>query len=590
MAAIARFGAFEVDLASGELRKHGLKIPLRDKSFQVLAALLERPGEVVTREELRQRLWTEDVFVDFDNNLNTAIARLREALCDSADHPRFIETLPKRGYRLLVAVSAPPPAAAPTRSVRAKLLVLPFLNLSGDPAQEYFSDAMTDEIITELARLAPQQLGVIARTTAMHYKRSRKDVLRISQELGVDYIVEGGVRRAGDRLGVSVQIIQAANQLHLFAERYDAEMGDIFRLQGAIARDVARNIPSLTRATDIGALRHAHLRTKPTEDLAAYNEYIKGRFEMWNLNAEGMAKAKNHFEAALERDPKFALACNALAEMYWYFGLAGYAPSRETDRIARTYVLRAREIDDSSADTHALLSIFPGKDGDPGEVDYYAWEQIDRELARARELNPASRLVRVRYATVLAIHGQLDEAVAELEQVLELDPLALDARMWLVVMLYLGRHYDRALQQALRLVELEPDHYLPYFQLGQVYTLLHRYDESVRAFQKALELFPQSAVIRGFLGMSLGLAGKKREARAVLNQLQAMALQGYVPASSFAWIHLGLGSFDEAFSWLDQAVDAPDRFMEPIKTWPFLDPLRGDPRFHALLRKMRLDT
>lgn len=590
MPGIARFGAFEVDLASGELRKNGLKIPLRDKSFQVLAALLEHPGQVVSREELRKRLWPDDVFVDFDNNLNTAIARLREALCDSADHPRFVETLPKHGYRFIASVSEPPAVAAPTRSVRTKLIVLPFVNLSGDPGQEYFSDAMTDEIIIELARLAPEHLAVIARTTAMHYKHSRKDVARIGQDLGVDYIVEGAVRRADDRVGVNVQLIQARDQTHLFAERYEAGMADIFNLHSSIAQAIARNIPPFAGAIEGGLLRHQRFRRKPTDDLAAYNEYIKGLYEMWKLNAEGIDEAKRHFEAALVRDPKLSLACNALAEMYWYVGMAGHAPSRATDRIARTYVLRSVEVDPASAETRALLSLFPGKRDEPDEIDYYDWEQIEKEITRARELDATSRLVRVRHAVLLAIHGHPDDAAAELEQVLEYDPLSLDARMWLVAMLYLGRHFDRALQQVLRMLELEPDHYMPYYQLGQLHTMMRKFEESFPAFHRALELFPDSPVILGFMGLSLGWSGHTREAQAVLNRLHSLARQRYVPETSFAWTNLGLGNVDEAFLWLDRAVEAPDRFMEPIKTFPFLDPLRTDPRFHALLRKMRLDN
>ncbi|MGA8865605.1 MAG: winged helix-turn-helix domain-containing protein, partial [Candidatus Sulfotelmatobacter sp.] len=209
---MVRFAGYEVDLSAGQLYKHGVKISLREKSFQVLVSLLEHPREVVTREDLRRQLWRDGVFVDFDNNLNTAIARLREALCDSADHPRLIETLPKRGYRFLESVSELPLTPEKRTAKRARLIVLPFVNLSGDPAEECFSEAMTDEIITEFARLAPEQLAVIARTTAMHYKGSQKDVARIGRELGVDYVVEGSVRRMEDQAGVNVQLIQVSDQ------------------------------------------------------------------------------------------------------------------------------------------------------------------------------------------------------------------------------------------------------------------------------------------------------------------------------------------------------------------------------------------
>ncbi len=222
MANVIRFDCYEADLSSGQLRKNGLKVNLRDQSFQILVSLLERPGQVVTREELRRRLWRDEVFVNFENNLNTAIARLREALGDSADHPCFVETLPKYGYRFLARVEGAAPA--PSQPRRARLVVLPFLNLSGDSAQEYFSDAITDEIITALASLAPEQLAVIARTTAMYYKGSHKDVARIGRELGVDYVVEGGVRRSDHQVAINVQVIQTSDQSHLFAQKYSTAL------------------------------------------------------------------------------------------------------------------------------------------------------------------------------------------------------------------------------------------------------------------------------------------------------------------------------------------------------------------------------
>jgi TolB-like protein len=586
---LVRFGAYEVDLPAGQLYKRGIRINLRDKSFQVLAALLEHPGEVVTREELRQRLWREEVFVDFDNNLNTAIARLREALCDSADHPRFIETLPKRGYRFLQSILEPPQATVKDRARRARLLVLPFLNLSGDSAQEYFSDAMTDEIITALAGLAPEQLAVIARTTAMHYKGSHKDVYRIGRELNVDYVVEGGVRQTEDRVYVNLQLIQANDQTHLFAQKYDAEMRDIFSLHSCIAQAIARHIPVIA-SLRYGMILRGVVRRKPTEDLSAYHQYIKGRYEMWKMTGESLVEAKRHFEAALARDPKLAPACNALAELCWYIGLLGYTPSKETDLLGRSYVLRALEVDSASAETHVLLSFYPRKRNGGDEIDYYDWAEIQKQVARARELDPNSRLVRIRHAMVQAILGHIDEAVEELDRALEADPLSVDVRCWLAMILYLGRHLDEALTQGLRLLNLEPERFLPYYVLGYVYLGMQKFEESAAAFRNAIELSHELPMMLGWLGLSLGMGGNTLGALAVLDRLRRLARQRYVAPACFAWTYLGLGDIDEAFSWLERAVDAPDRWIEPIKTYPFLDPIRGDPRFAVLLRKMNLGT
>jgi TolB-like protein len=353
---IVRFGNFEVDLAAGHLRKRGIKLKLVPQSFELLAVLLDRAGEVVTREDLRRSLWAEDVFLDFENNLNTAVARLREALGDSAEHPRFIETLPKRGYRFISNVSARPaaPVRAPTPAPR--LVVLPFINLSRDPAQEYISDAITDEIITELACLAPGRLAVIARTTAMHYKGSHKDVSRVGSELGVDYVVEGSVRRSEDGIAINVQLIQTSDQTHLFAKKYDAALADIFNMQHSIARTIGAHLPGIADRARGGAVRGARRARKYTENLAAYKEYIEGRHDITKLTPEALAAAKQHLVRAIALDPGFALGHDALAEFYWYSGYVGLVPPREAFSAGMSHAQRAIEIDDSLGETHALLA------------------------------------------------------------------------------------------------------------------------------------------------------------------------------------------------------------------------------------------
>jgi TolB-like protein len=322
MSGIVRFGSYEVDLSAGQLRKHGVRIGLRDQSFQVLASLLEHAGEVVTRESLQRRLWHSDAFVDFENSLNTAVARLREALCDSSDHPRFIETLPRRGYRFVARVSEAPALSQPIPAPRARLVVLPFMNLSGNAAQEYFADAMTDDIITVLASLAPEHLAVIARTTAMHYKGNHKDVGRIGRELGVDYVVEGGIRRE-EHVAINVQLIQVTDQAHLFARKYEAELRDISDVQRSIAQAIAAHIPSVA-----DKVRGAQIARKPTEDVAAYTEYIKGGCEMWKWTPLSVAKAKQHFEAAVARDSRFALALRWHRQPLLVPGFLGICPAR----------------------------------------------------------------------------------------------------------------------------------------------------------------------------------------------------------------------------------------------------------------------
>ncbi len=585
MPKLVRFGPFEADLAAGQLHKRGLKINLREKSFQVLASLLERPGEVVTREELRRRLWPDDVFVDFDNNLNAAIAKLRETLGDSAEHPRFVETLPKHGYRFIASVFEPPRAPEPERVQRARLVVLPFINLCGDPAQEYFSDAMTDEIITELASLAPEQLAVIARTTAMHYKGSQADVAQVGRELGVDYVVEGGVRRAGDRVAINAQLIRAKDQTHIWAQRYDAKLKDIFKMQGSVAQAIAAQV-GITPAADkvrAGEGAGGRPRKKPSEDLVAYNEYIQGRHHLTKGTAEGFAEGKQHLEKAIARDPEFALAYDALAELYWYLGYFGFMRPRDAFSAGIVHAVRAIEIDNTRAETHALLGQFH-------KTVEYNWPEVQREMALALRLDPNSPLVRMRYAVSgLMPHGRLEEAVAELERALELDPLSALARFWLGIVLLLWRRYELAIDESRKLLDLDPTYYLAHFAIAVCYRYQKKFEEAFAAQRRAIELSGGSAAMLAWLGLSLASGGQKAEARAFLKRLHGMATQAYVPPTTFAWIHIGLGEIDSAFDWLNRAVDECDQFMMPIKSYAFFDPIRSDPRFPALLRKMNLE-
>jgi TolB-like protein/Flp pilus assembly protein TadD len=579
-----RFDCYEVDLPAGQLYKHGIRISLRDKSFQVLAALLEHPGEMVTREDLRRRLWREEVFVDFDNNLNTAIARLREALGDSADHPRFVETLPKRGYRFLGSVSETLREPEKGTAKRARLVVLPFLNLGGDPAQEYFSDAITDEIISALAGVAPEQLAVIARTTAMHYKGSHKDVVRIGRELGVDYVVEGGVHRSEDQVGINVQLIQVNDQTHLYAKKFNAELRDIFSLQNGIAREIAAhlNLGPRTDKSRAGSAVFAAAR-KPTEDLTAYNLYLQGRHHLYRWTTESAQKAKHYFERAIARDPEFALAYDSLGELYWSLGFYGFIPPKEACSVGLCYALRAVEIDNDLAETHALLGRYRK------QVDFN-WPEAQREMTRALELNPISPVVRQRYATsYLMAQGRLTEAAAELEGILEYDPMDLNVRCWLGVLHYLGYHYDCAVDQLRLVLEVDPNYALGHLVLGQTRLMEHKFEEAVPVFRKTVELYGSAPMVLGWLGLALAQSGNVSEARSLLRDLHAIASGGYVPRTSFAWIHFGLGEVDDAFVWMDRAIEARDHMMTPIKTYPFLDPLRSDPRFSALLRKMNLE-
>jgi TolB-like protein len=579
-----RFGEFEVDLQAGCVLKRGAKVRLREQVFVVLSMLLEHVGEVVTREELQKRLWPGDVCVDFETDLNTVMARLREALGDSAGHPRYIETLPKRGYRFLMPASEGA-AAEPVRQRRVRLVILPFSNLGGDPAEEYFSDAMTDEIITALCQVAPENLAVIARTTAKHYKHTEKDVAHIGRELGVDYVMEGGVRRSDNQVVMNVQLIQASDQTQVFARKYNAEMSDIFKVVSRAASDIADSIGINAAPEDrrSGLLVGGQVRKRPTEDLVAYNEYIQARYDMGKGTAKGFAEAEQHLERAIARDPEFALAYDALAEINWYLGYFGYIPARKAFSAGIIQALRAIEIDNTRAETHALLGQFH-------KTIEYNWTEVHREMALALQLDPASPLVRLRFAVSdLMPHGRLEEAITEIEHALESDPLSVLTQGWLGVMLVLAHKWDLAIDQAHLLVQLDPAVFWGHFVMGVAYRAKQMYEKAIAAQRMAVEVSGGIAPMIGWLGLILSVCGNAAEARSLLKQLHTKAAQGYVPPTSFAWIYLGLREIDTAFEWLSRAVDECDQFMMPIKSYVFFDPIRADPRFLGLLRKMNLE-
>jgi TolB-like protein len=577
MAVIVRFDCFEVDFEARRISRRGAALRLRDQSLTVLVTLLERPGQVVTREELRHRLWPDEVYVDFDNVLNTAVARLRDALGDSADHPRFIETLPRHGYRFIAPVEhAAQAEGAPAR--RPRILVLPFLNTSGDPGQEYFSSAMTDEIITALAALAPNDLAVIARTTSFRYKDTRKDVPSIARKLDLDYVVEGGARRDSETATLNVQLIRVSDQAHVWASRFEARLEELPAVESTIARAIGEALRMAPGATSGAASR------KPTEDLEAHTLYRQGRHYLIVQTPENFAAAKRCFEQAIVRDPQFALAHESLAELWWYSDFMGFAPSKTVAGIGMAYALRALEIDNSLAEAHALLGHFRWLFG-------YDWPAVRRHVDRARELNPVSPMVRLWYAMgpLLVPECRIDEAIDQLHAAAESDPLSVLIRAWLSIMFHLDRQFERAIDQSRLIIELEPENYVGYWLLGTNARANGQFEEAIAAHRRSVQLSGGSMLMLGWLGLALGQAGRTDDARAVLAELQAAAdRQVYVPPTAFAWTYVGLGEADDAFVWLGRAVEECDRMMVPIQLYPFFDPLRDDPRFAELLTRMKL--
>ncbi len=582
---VIRFGEFEADLRAGRLFKRGVRVKLREQVFVVLSLLLEHAGEVVTREDLQRRLWPGDVLVEFELNLNTIVANLRESLKDSAERPRFIETLPKRGYRFIGSIETPANADVHAPGPKARIVVLPFANLSGDPGQEYLSDAFTEEVITGLAGLAPGAIGIIALATAMHYKGSRKTVAAIGRELGVDFVVEGSVRRDGERLAVRAQMIRVSDQIHLAAGRYDSAVSDMLDVVNEIKRMVGgrAGVPPAGEEPGNGPAAGRRKIDDPTGGSAAYNLYIQGRYYLNTYTPEGFIKAKQCFEEAVKQAPEFALAHCALGETHFWIGFNGLALPKEAFSAGIWPVLRAIEIDEGLADAHAMLGCFRM------ELDYN-WPEVQREMKRALELDPWSSHSRALYAIsgLLAV-GRIRDMIAELERALELDPLSAFIHFWLGFAFDFDRQLERGLQEAKLLIEHEPRSWLGHFLAGHLYRDMKMYDQATASLRRASELSGGPPLVLGWLGQALVNSGELAEANSLLERLRGMAAQMYAPPTGFAWMHLGLGDIDSAFAWMDRAIDVRDTMIVPIKTYAFLDPIRDDPRFQALLRKMNLE-
>jgi TolB-like protein len=414
-----RFGSFEVDQRSGELRRQGVKVKLQEQPFLLLQILLEHPGEIVTREELQKRIWRSDTFVDFEQGLNNAAKRLREALSDPADAPRFIETIPRRGYRFIVSINASP------RQMES-LVVLPLENLSRDPEQEYFADGLTEALINSLAKIAALQ--VISRTTAMRYKKTAKTLPQIARELNVDAIVEGTVLRSGERVRISVQLIDAHTDTHLWAQNYDRDLRDILALHAEVAQAVAREVQVKLTPHDYAHFAHTH----PVNP-EAYEAYLKGRY-YWNRRPAELGKAIQYFEQATTRDPGYAAAFTGLADCLNSLTAYAIAPPSEGSVKAKHLAQRALEIGHSLAEAHSALGL--------ATVYDYDFSSAEREFELAIELNPRYAHAHAMFSYHLAVTGRYEEAYTEVQRALRLDPLSSIINSYAGWVYFFGQRYD----------------------------------------------------------------------------------------------------------------------------------------------------
>jgi len=605
-ARVFRFGAFAVDARTGELTNAGRRTPLRDQPLQLLLALLERPGELVTREELTRRLWPADTFVDFDRGLNKAINHLREALSDSADHPQFIETLPRKGYRFIAPVTpdaadlgpvvdgAPPahsrsrvwlamaaclaaiavaiavdlggvrrwigvqPAAVPRI---ASLAVIPLQNLSGDPEQEYFADGMTDALITDLAKMG--SLRITSRTSVMKYKETKLTIKDIGRELDVDAVVEGTVTRAGSRVRITAQLIQVSTDMHLWAEAYERDLSEVLELQRAVATDIARRIDAVVRPLDRPRI------VQPE----AYGLYLKGRYAFYQYTSQGWQRAIEHFTRAIERDPAFASAYSGLADTYVVAGAYDAIPADEALTRGKAAAAKALELDEGLASAHYVLAT--------AHTWYdWDWQGAEREFRRALELDPNDALGRNWHGGYLSLRRRHQEAIAEHERARDLDPLSLIVNANLARALYWARRYDAAITQARRTLELDPRFGIALFWLDGALRHQGLLKEAVALRQQVAT--PERALLIARTFERDGFPALLRECGAAYRNSGSLVVAARCYAQS--------GDTGQALALLEACSLRRCSSLVNAMVEPDFDVLRSELRFQQLLRKVDPDA
>jgi TolB-like protein/DNA-binding winged helix-turn-helix (wHTH) protein len=621
---LLRFDDFELDVRAGELRKGGVKLRLQGQPLQVLAALLNRTGDVVTREELRAQIWAADTFVDFDHSLHNAIARLRDVLGDSAETPRYIETLPRRGYRFIGPLQRgepqPLPAAVPVQFLKApadekptqsparnimaasigavfvlgfavwlarvsnrptsaaprlsSIAVLPLENLSGDASEEFFADGMTDQLITDLAKVG--LLRVISRTSVMRYKGTRKGLPEIARELHVDAIVEGSVVRSGQRVRVTAQLVQASSDQHLWAETYDRDLGDVLKLQGEVADAIAQQVRA-----QLSPQQHAQIRLAHAVNPEAYDAYLRGRLYFVNefTKPDSLKKAQHHFEESIQKDPNFALAYAGLADTYVYLAFAGALPRDQAYGLAKESLAKAMELDDNIGEEYDTLGLLSWKfDWD--------WNAADREFNRALALAPSYSCAHEDRAVFLAFMGRRAEALDEIAKIHQLDS-GFSSAITESETYYELRDYEELVEASKRGLLLDPRDWNQHYFLGAGYEQTGKPQEAIAEYKKAMADGAEDAAVA--LAHAYSAAGNKSEAQEILRDLERKSNETYIAPYTMATIYAGLGQNDKAFEFLEKAyAEKSLDISDSLKSDHLLDGLRPDPRFQSLLRRMGL--
>ena len=567
-----RFGSFELDVRSRELRTGRAVVRLQEQPFEILRMMLERPGAVVTRDELQRRLWPDGTFVDFEHSLNAAVKRLRAALGDDADNPRFVETLPRRGYRFIGA----PAVDADARACEGmpRVAVLPFSNLSDEGSQEYFTDGLTEEMIAQLGQRCRGRLGVIARWSSMVFKGSTQRSREIGQALRANYLLEGSVRREGDRVRVTASLVETASETHLWSETYERHLTDCLQVQSDIAARIAESLtlelvpepaPQVTRSAPASS--------------SAYQEYLKGRYH-WNHwvtpDDEGVELALAAFNEALRIDPQFAPAYASLSRMQIARAVHYREQPRRALEAARTAAKRGLELEPELFEGHLALA-------DVRRMLEWDWRGAETAYVQAIALNPSQEGAHRAYGAMLMALSRPAEAIREAERACELDPLCLVVNTNAAWVRYLAGDYEAALERCRRTAELDPQYLPARRMIGAIFLQAGKTADAVDVLEAAHAEATQDPILMAALAHAKAVAGDRAGATTVLDEIRRLDRKRYLPPYQLALVHAGLGDHDRAFAALEQATVDADPALGYLKVDPRIAPLRTDPRYLRLI-------
>src|ERR1022692_1025101 len=576
-----KFSDFELDERAYELRRAGRALKLERIPMDLLCLLARNAGQLVSRDAIIEKLWGKDVFLDTDNSINTAVRKIRQILSDDPRNPRFVQTVPGKGYRFAAPVTDEPHVMLePSRNLdvsqRVMLAVLPFENLGNDMEQEYFSDGLTEETIAYLGQLDPQSMGVIARTSSMVYKRTTKKIAEIGRELGVNFVLDGSVRRERQRIRITAQLIRVTDQTHLWAESYDREIGSVLGVQAELGVSIAKKIK-----IQLGGKEKPTLVADAERNPEAHDAYLRGRYHWAKRTFAETRKAIEYFRKATDAEPTYARAYAGLADCYITLPMTSDMPSKDCFPKARAAVSKALELDGNLAEAHTSL----------GTIRFWFdwnWSGAEECYQRALEINPNYVVARLYRAHCLSNAGRHEEAIAEINRAVRLDPLSPILSTLLAEFLYHARRYDQAVTQFHNAVELAPRFWIAHLNFAKVYEQIGEHGRAIAELELARTSSDGNTEPISLLGYVLAKGGRHTEAENALAELIALAGQKYVPPMNIALLYAGLGKQDLMFEWLERGIRDRDVHMTFLRD-PKWDRLRENPRFREILRQVRLD-